>query len=257
MGNLRFSETSVIIYQSAWRKITDIFYFRQFDCENLKSRTARDVFRVPDPVIDGNTRGLVSTRVKKRPPEPQLKYRTLLNSYEKVCTMNFLPKQTAATRLRPLSAISRHQTFHRQNWHSTDYTSLSVALTYHIQGAKSPYGWQTKKPNYTCMAQTTPPHFLTGKSTNEPQHMRQASDLNVEWMLQRGTRRDTWATCNRGVWLVQQRSTINSIAIQTRTRCCVAKRPGIGGKEQKNSRDLQTASQAHIICLFHFLDTNN
>jgi len=108
MENLRFSETSVTIYQSAWRKIPDIFYFHQFGCENLKTRPVRDVFRVPNPVIVGNTRRLVGTRVQKRPPEPQLKYHTLLNSYEQVCTMNFLPKQTVATRLKPLSTLSRH-----------------------------------------------------------------------------------------------------------------------------------------------------
>ena len=45
MENLRSSETSVTIYQSAWRKIPDIFYFNQFGWDNLKSRTVRDVFR--------------------------------------------------------------------------------------------------------------------------------------------------------------------------------------------------------------------
>jgi len=67
MENLRSSETSVTIYQSSWRKIPGIFYFHQFGCENLKSRTVRDVFRVPDPFIVGNTKKLVGTRVQKRP----------------------------------------------------------------------------------------------------------------------------------------------------------------------------------------------
>jgi hypothetical protein len=43
---------------------------------------------------------------------------------------------------------------------------IDTALTYHIQGTTSSCGWRTKKSNYTCMTQTTPPHFLTGKSCN-------------------------------------------------------------------------------------------
>lgn len=130
MENLSSSEMSVTVYQSEWRAIPDIFYFNHFGCDNLKSRTVRDVFRVPDSLTVGNTRRLVGTRVQKRPPEPQLKYSTLLDSYEQVCTINFLPKQIAAPSLRTLSTVSRHQTFHK-----TDTT-----LTYHIQGAKSPCG---------------------------------------------------------------------------------------------------------------------
>ena len=114
-----------------------------------------------------------------------------------------------------------------------EVSTAKLTLTLHwltTFRAQSPCGWQTKKSDYTCMAETTPPHFLTGETSNEPQHMRQASDLNVEWMLQRGTRQETRATCNRGVWLPQQRSTINSSAIQTGTRSCVVKRHGIGAK---------------------------
>lgn len=172
----------------------------------------------------------------------QLAYRTLWNLYEQVCRVDVLPKQT----LPPAKAIFCSITY--DTLHFTK--KIDTAITYHIQGAKSCCDWWTKKPNYTCMMHTAPPHFLTGRSSNEPQHMRQASDLNVEWMLQKGgpgripERR---ATGVYGFYCRGQRSR----AVQYKYKMLCGNSTRNRSREQKKSCYWLTASCARTVSLFH------